>query len=340
MDKILSPISAILGKSITQLEAAEYVGNLNPDRTLIVTLWIGGNDVLGAVTASNGSAMTTTSINTFLNDTSAEHDLTSVKSNLNATLNRLKVLPKAEIFIATLPDISGIGFLLTQSDLEKIAHTTDNLNITSFGSCQALGFGSLIGTSTANSLLNQLDGNNTTLNAVIGGIAGNDGTCLTQAEGNLVTTRVNEINTYIRLLAESNLNVHLVDIDAMFKRVLNREVTVGGKVLGKTIGLGGVFSFDGVHPSHTGHGLIANVFIEEMNRTLGLNLALVDLAIIQASDPYRDDDNDGFARGPNTAVSPINPSLNLHFPDCDDSNANKFARIEHGGGGATPGTCP
>ncbi|MDF3821944.1 SGNH/GDSL hydrolase family protein [Leptospira sp. 96542] len=340
IDKILSPIPEILGKPTTQLEAAEYIGKLNLDRTLIITLWIGGNDVLGAVTASSGSTMTAASINTFLSDTTAEHDLNSVKNNLNATVNRLKILPRAEIFLATLPDISGIGFLVTQSDIEKIAHTTDNLNITSFGSCQALGFGSLIGTSAANSLLGQLDGNNTTLNAVISGVAGNDGTCLTQAEGNLVTTRVNEINTYIRSLADANQNVHLVDIDAMFKRVLNGDVTVGGKVLGKTIGQGGVFSFDGVHPSNTGHGLIANVFIEEMNRKLGLNLANVDLALIQTTDPYRDDDRDGFAVGPNISVSPINASLSLHFPDCDDTNSNKYARIVHGGGGNTAGTCP
>ena len=39
-----------------------------------------------------------------------------------------------------------------------------------------------------------------------------------------------------------------------------------------------VFSLDGVHPSNLGHALIANAFVEVMNRELGLAIPALDPA--------------------------------------------------------------
>ncbi len=339
VDKLLAPIPSLRGSNTTQLQAAQYLGTLNPDRTLIITLWIGNNDVLGAVTASSGSALTTSAINTFLADTAAQHDLTNVKANLTTVIDTLKTLPNAHIFIANLPDVSGIAFVADQTDITRLAHTTDTLNITSFGSCTSLGFGGLIGTSTANSILNNLDANNATLNAVLGGYAGTDGTCLTSTEAALVSTRVNEINAHIQTLVSANSNVHLVDMNSFFSQVVGGQVSVNGRTLRKTLLQGGAFSFDGVHPSNTGYALAANAFIAVINSSLTLNIPYVDVPAVNLNDPYRDADGDGFAPGPTQSVSPVSASI-ANFKDCDDTNTAKYAQIVHGGGGATSGTCP
>ena len=49
--------------------------------------------------------------------------------------------------------------------------------------------------------------------------------------------------------------------------------------------LGGIFSLDGLHPSQTGHAIIANYFIETLNGTFHLNLPLVSVEAIAAEDP-------------------------------------------------------
>jgi hypothetical protein len=49
--------------------------------------------------------------------------------------------------------------------------------------------------------------------------------------------------------------------------------------------LGGVFSLDGIHPSRTGHALIANAFIEAINTRFGEAIPAVDVARIAVRDP-------------------------------------------------------
>ncbi len=54
--------------------------------------------------------------------------------------------------------------------------------------------------------------------------------------------------------------------------------------------LGGLFSLDGFHPSITGHAIIANYFIEEINARYRLNIAMVD--------EYAASQNDSLYRSP------------------------------------------
>jgi lysophospholipase L1-like esterase len=48
--------------------------------------------------------------------------------------------------------------------------------------------------------------------------------------------------------------------------------------------LGGVFSLDGIHPTRTGHALIANVFIDAINARFGEQIPPVDVARIARTD--------------------------------------------------------
>ncbi|MDE2572535.1 MAG: hypothetical protein KGM44_08455, partial [bacterium] len=49
---------------------------------------------------------------------------------------------------------------------------------------------------------------------------------------------------------------------------------------------GGVFSFDGFHPSNTGYALIANLWIQALDAKFGLTIAPVNVAQIYATDPW------------------------------------------------------
>jgi hypothetical protein len=154
------------------------------------------------------------------------------------------------------------------------------------------------------------------LNAAVAAVAGLDGNLLEPAEAALVQARIAAINAHLASLATAP-GVTLVDAHATFAALVRGELLIAGRPLGKTFGAGGLFSLDGIHPSHTGHALIANLFIGAMNEALGLGIPPIDLAAVQAADPYLDRDGDGFPAGPGPLA--VDPLL-LPLADCDDAD--------------------
>jgi hypothetical protein len=59
---------------------------------------------------------------------------------------------------------------------------------------------------------------------------------------------------------------------------------VNGEIL-TTEFLGGIFSLDGVHPTNTGYGVIANAFIDALNRKFDADLLAISLNQIAKTDP-------------------------------------------------------
>jgi hypothetical protein len=49
--------------------------------------------------------------------------------------------------------------------------------------------------------------------------------------------------------------------------------------------LGGFFTLDAVHPTNTGHAIIANEWIKTMNNRLGMNIPSVSVDQIAQNDP-------------------------------------------------------
>ncbi len=76
----------------------------------------------------------------------------------------------------------------------------------------------------------------------------------------------------------------LVDLDALFRGIAAHGYDVAGRQL-STAFLGGLFSLDGVHPTNTGHAIIANEILEEMKRQLHINIPKVNVPRIAATDP-------------------------------------------------------
>ncbi len=77
-----------------------------------------------------------------------------------------------------------------------------------------------------------------------------------------------------------------VDIHALIENLSQNGYKADGRLL-TTAMLGGLFSLDGVHPSNTGYGIIANAFIDTMNTWWGTNIKRANINEIAAHDPLR-----------------------------------------------------
>jgi len=49
--------------------------------------------------------------------------------------------------------------------------------------------------------------------------------------------------------------------------------------------LGGVFSLDGVHPTNTGHAIVADAFIETLDRTFAAHIPPLSVERVAQADP-------------------------------------------------------
>jgi GDSL-like lipase/acylhydrolase family protein len=98
------------------------------------------------------------------------------------------------------------------------------------------------------------------------------------------TTRaVSTFNSIIKQEAKQ-YGAEVVDVNKLFSTIAKKGYDVNGVHL--TAGfLGGIFSLDGIHPTNTGYAILANAYIDEMNKHMKTNLAPVDVGQIAAQDP-------------------------------------------------------
>jgi len=100
-----------------------------------------------------------------------------------------------------------------------------------------------------------------------------------------IRARIVAYNQVLREEVKAYPKVHLVDLHAKVATVLSQGVDLGGKVL-KPSPFGGLLSLDSMHFSDTGYAVLANIFLEEINATLGTRIPLADLKAIHATDLY------------------------------------------------------
>jgi lysophospholipase L1-like esterase len=91
-------------------------------------------------------------------------------------------------------------------------------------------------------------------------------------------------NSAIQELA-SRRGIPVVDIYSLVNDLAAKGVVVHGQRL-TTENMGGLFSFDGVHPSDTGYAVVANEFIKTMNRRFGTDIPPVNLVKVADDDPF------------------------------------------------------
>ena len=244
---------------------------LDPTFALV---WIGNNDVLGAATSGvviDGVTLTPVA------------DFSGALSDVIQTLRR-RAPPgqsPALIVLATLPDVTVIPFVTTIPPVVVDPATQQPV----------LGPGGqpipLIGPQgplapndrvllTATPLLAQGIG----LPAAVGGTNQPlpDNVVLSAAEVAAIRARVAALNEVIRNAVGGSSEMALADISGLLNRAATTGIPVGGNIVLTTAFLtGGIFSYDGVHPTPLGNALAANEFIRVINDRFGADLPPVDL---------------------------------------------------------------
>lgn len=98
---------------------------------------------------------------------------------------------------------------------------------------------------------------------------------LTKAELTEVETATNAYNSQISAIA-TKYNLALVDANAEMRKIANSGLTFYGTTFTTTFVQGGAFSLDGVHPTGIGYAIVANMFVDAINRKYNSTLRKVN----------------------------------------------------------------
>lgn len=230
-----------------------------------VTIWAGNNDALRAATSGRViEGVTLTPLASF------EADYRTLVNGLRATGARLA--------IANIPDVATIPYVTTLSRF--LVNPATNQPVLVGGQPVPL-----IG---PNGLLR--DGDRVLLPAsaelaagkgipVAAGGTGqplSDSVVLSIEEVAAIRARVNAFNNVIRTVA-NEAGAAFVDANGILTQAATRGVPVGGIVYTPAFLTGGIFSYDGVHPTRMGYAILANAFIASINAQFGAEIEPVNL---------------------------------------------------------------
>lgn len=104
-----------------------------------------------------------------------------------------------------------------------------------------------------------------------------DSLVITPSERAAIDAAIDAYNSIIADAAQQR-GAALADLNGTFARAHEDGVVVGGVHYTTAYVTGGLYSFDGVHPSSLGHGLIANEVLRAINAKYGATIPPVDLA--------------------------------------------------------------
>ena len=277
-----------LGGPFQDKSAVDEANILNPN---LVTLWIGNNDVLGALTTAVAvDQVTLTSVAAF------EAKYTQVLAGLRAS-NRTLV-------VANIPDVSAIPFGTTVPPFVVDPQTrrpvlVGGQRIPLLGSrpgfmcpsppCQvppetlvtilalpmlAEGVGIPCAVAPLPRCNQPLpDGSFTPPSTLTPGVL------LYPDEVALIRQRTNELNAKISSIASANSAI-LLDVNAIFDKIKTDGYSIGGIKLTKDLLTGGLFSADGVHPSNIAHMIVADEIIKVLNSAKGAAIERPNLAAV------------------------------------------------------------
>jgi lysophospholipase L1-like esterase len=227
-----------------------------------VTLWIGNNDALGAATNGTDSLLTP----------AAQFDA-EYRAIAGAIAGS-----GAKMAIANIADVTAIPFVTTVSRFVPNPATGQPLVINGntiplIGQDGPLQAGDFVLLSATTEIAAGRG-----IPAAIGGSGQplSDGVVLTAGEAANIRARVAQYNATISAVA-SERSAALVDAASVLSDLRTRGVNVGGVTYNSAFLTGGVFSYDGVHPTAFGYAYIANLFIDAINAKFGGGIEPVDL---------------------------------------------------------------
>ncbi|MCA0445410.1 MAG: hypothetical protein LCH54_04185 [Bacteroidetes bacterium] len=242
----------------------------------VVSFWLGNNDVLGYATSGgvNPSAPTDASV------------FQTKYQQIADSISGLASQPK--VVVATIPDVTSIPFFTTVNvslvgkiPSGKIYYSHSSGSVDSIyvdaatlasGKIYNRGMITLIGASA-------IGNGSTTFAGLAKAVPLGSQYVLDPAEIVIAKTAVAQFNGAIKGIAAAK-GWAVADVSAEFTAVAaggaNGKYYMGQKVTAAFI-TGGLFSYDGVHPSNLGQALIANYFVNAINAKYGATLKQVEL---------------------------------------------------------------
>ncbi len=249
-----------LGGGTTQLQQALLL------KPTFVTLWIGNNDALAA--ATSGIAIEGV---TLTPPAQFDADIKAVTAAITAA--------GAKFAIGNIPDVTSIPFVTTvprflvnpknnQLVLDPTGHPIPLIGPN--GPLQAGDF--VLLTAAAELAVGR------GIPQAVGGTGQpltND-VVLSAAEAATIKAHVAAYNASIASAASTN-GAALVDANAILTDVGANGLNIGGISFSSAFLTGGIFGYDGVHPTPLGYAYIANQFIDAINADFGAAIPEVDL---------------------------------------------------------------
>lgn len=235
-----------------------------------ISLWIGGNDVLGAVLAGTPAALT---------------PIDEFKADYDKIVEMLTTgVPNAGMVLGSVADVTSVPFATTIPPVIINPATGQPLIVNGApvfyvadlgnGEIGQLTPGSLV-TIAASSFLATGYGIPAALAPVLPPLPDigkplPDSVVLTPAEITVITQRVAQVNAAIQETGRK-YDIPVVDFASYFN-IIKNGLDIGGITLDNSFLTGGVFSYDGFHPTDLGYALIANQFIRTINGAYGTKI--------------------------------------------------------------------
>lgn len=233
-------------------------------RPTFITLWIGNNDALGAVTRGQAiEGVTLTPVSKFR---SRFAEVVAALQSMGGT-----------VVAANLPDATSIPFVTTIPPVVTDPITQQPVLVGGQPVPLIGPNGSLASNAyvllSASSLLAQGIG----IPKSVGGqgVPLPDQVILDADETGAIRDHINGYNLAIAdICAQAGISV--LDVNSIFREIATSGLNVGGVHLSSNYLTGGIFSYDGIHPTDLGYAILANDWIQKINEG-GANLPLVDL---------------------------------------------------------------
>jgi lysophospholipase L1-like esterase len=240
-----------------------------------ITVWIGNNDVLGAVLAGTAiDGVTMTPVATFAE--LYQNAIGALATNTSAEIVLLNLPSSTAIpFVNSLDpfvDIEGLGRWYFVADTGPL--TDDDLLTSLAGALIAQGYG-LPGGPPLPDNLNLL--------------TGEPGVVLRAAEIDIIEDRIQAFNSIIADVGGA-FGAPVFDAYGLFNDIASgaEPPEFGGVTLTADFLLGGIFSYDGVHPQNIGHGLLANELVLFLNEAFDDSIPEVNMANVLFEGDWQD----------------------------------------------------
>ena len=277
---VLNPMFSIILRGIAT--APQQALALQPT---FISVWIGNNDVLGAVTSGTPAALTP--IDSFTADYQEILD-TLIAGAPNAGMITATVPPVTAVpFVNTVPP-----FLVDPVTRQPIRNPADGSLIFYIADLGGGNFGQLGPDSKVTLRAQPYLATGYGIPAALApflpplpdiGKPLPDSVVLTAAELTQIEQRRQEVNALIQTAATSR-NIPVVDADQFFAR-LAAGLQFAGLEVNTSYITGGIISLDGFHPTDIGYTLIANEFIRSINTAYQSNIPLASLTTFLENQP-------------------------------------------------------